>query len=93
MGPWREDPLNHFVSAISPLGIGLCGGGNHSIAAGIVMGEGAVSIATDTYFHITLEGQQAYLDRWRYVGDYRVISPLGHGLIPIPEKVDSLTAF
>lgn len=45
LGPWREDPLNHFVSAISPLGIGLCGGGNHSIAAGIVMGEGAVRVS------------------------------------------------
>jgi len=41
-GAWRED-LNHSVSLLLPMGIGLVGGGNHSIATGLANGEGSVT--------------------------------------------------
>ncbi|WP_176052979.1 DUF6710 family protein [Paraburkholderia caribensis] len=42
MGKWRQDP-NHQVMLWLPWGISFVGGGNHSIAAGIIAGEGEVT--------------------------------------------------
>jgi hypothetical protein len=39
-GDWQEDPSNHFVTVWLPWGIAFANGGNHSIAAGIIGGEG-----------------------------------------------------
>ncbi|WP_186142023.1 DUF6710 family protein [Burkholderia gladioli] len=41
-GAWREDD-NHSVTLWLPWGIGFVYGGNHSIAAGILAGEGTLS--------------------------------------------------
>lgn len=40
-GQWEQDP-NHSVAVLLPWGIACVFGGNHSIAAGIVAGEGEV---------------------------------------------------
>ncbi|WMY08081.1 DUF6710 family protein [Paraburkholderia phenoliruptrix] len=42
MGKWRQDP-NHQVMLWLPWGISFVGGGNHSIAAGIIAGDGEVT--------------------------------------------------
>ncbi|RUL78763.1 DUF6710 family protein [Dyella choica] len=41
-GPWTQD-YNHRVELWLPWGIGFVAGGNHSIAAGILSGEGEIS--------------------------------------------------
>jgi len=38
--PWKQDHQNHYVNLWLPWGIGFVEGGNHSIAAGIMAGEG-----------------------------------------------------
>lgn len=42
LGNWREDSINHNVTIWLPWGIAFVNGGNHSIAAGIVGGEGVL---------------------------------------------------
>jgi hypothetical protein len=42
LGSWKVDRNNHFISVWLPWGIAFVGGGNHSIGAGIVAGEGIV---------------------------------------------------
>lgn len=46
-GPWRADS-NHGISVWLPWRIGFVSGGNHSISAGILVGEGEV-IATEVF--------------------------------------------
>lgn len=46
-GEWRSDS-NHIVSVWLPWRIGFVGGGNHSIAAGILSAEGKIT-ANDVY--------------------------------------------
>lgn len=46
-GPWRQDP-NHRVSVWLPWSIAFVLGGNHSISAGILRGEGVVT-ATEVF--------------------------------------------
>lgn len=41
-GDWKEDPLNHRITLWLPWGIAFVHGGNHSIATGILNGEGTV---------------------------------------------------
>lgn len=41
-GDWSYDASNHFATLVLPFGIALVNGGNHSITAGIVNGEGVV---------------------------------------------------
>ncbi len=41
-GDWQEDVINHSITVWLPWGIAFVYGGNHSIAAGIVGGEGVV---------------------------------------------------
>lgn len=48
-GSWKQDP-NHIVSLWLPWRIGFVGGGNHSIAAGIIAGEGCITPAEVTDF-------------------------------------------
>lgn len=40
--PWRYDPSNHAVELWLPWRIGFVKGGNHSLAAGILAGEGTL---------------------------------------------------
>lgn len=40
--PWRQDEFNHRVEAWEPLHLGFVHGGNHSIATGIIKGEGTL---------------------------------------------------
>lgn len=40
--PWKQDYLNHYVDLWLPWKIGFVRGGNHSITAGILAGEGIV---------------------------------------------------
>jgi hypothetical protein len=42
LGPWRED-ANHFVTLWLPWEIAFVHGGNHSITAGIIEGEGEIT--------------------------------------------------
>lgn len=41
-GDWEQDTTNHFVTVWLPWGIAFVNGGNHSITAGIVGGEGVL---------------------------------------------------
>ncbi|MFZ6689305.1 DUF6710 family protein [Undibacterium sp. SXout11W] len=41
-GRWKQDDMNHLVHVWLPWGIPFVGGGNHSIAAGIIAGEGKI---------------------------------------------------
>jgi len=41
-GRWKQDEVNHLVHLWLPWGISFVGGGNHSIAAGILAGEGKI---------------------------------------------------
>ena len=40
--PWRFDPINHNIALYKPFNVGFVGGGNHSLATGIVKGCGIV---------------------------------------------------
>lgn len=40
--PWRQDTINHYVDLWLPWRIGFVRGGNHSITAGILAGEGTL---------------------------------------------------
>ncbi len=44
-GPWQEDPKNHRIELWLPLGLAWVHGGNHSITAGIALGEGEVRVS------------------------------------------------
>lgn len=58
-GAWRGD-INHRVQLLLPFGVGLVHGGNHSLVAGIVDGEGEViADALDlsvAYEHVVFDG-------------------------------------
>lgn len=41
-GRWKQDKTNHHVEVWLPWGVAFVGGGNHSIAAGIIEGEGKI---------------------------------------------------
>ena len=40
--PWKQDKSNHYVDLWLPWRIGFVRGGNHSITAGILAGEGTL---------------------------------------------------
>lgn len=40
--PWKQDQINHYVDLWLPWRIGFVRGGNHSITAGILAGEGTL---------------------------------------------------
>lgn len=59
-GAWIQDS-NHRVTLVLPFGVGLVSGGNHSIAAGIIDGEGCVTSinaedVTPIYEHVRYDG-------------------------------------
>lgn len=71
-GPWRA-ARNHRVQIVLPIGVGLVYGGNHSLAAGIVNGEGEVinthSIdITPLYSYIRYDGTA-----FRRIGNGQII--------------------
>lgn len=47
-GGWRYIPSNHRVSVLLPWGVAIVEGGNHSIMAGILSGEGEL-VASDVF--------------------------------------------
>ncbi len=63
-GRWQQD-LNHSIELWLPIGIGWVHGGNHSITAGILNGEGEIQpeITYDisrVYKHVTCDGIKYY---------------------------------
>ncbi|MGO4382488.1 DUF6710 family protein [Pseudoduganella sp. RAF53_2] len=42
-GRWKQDEMNHLVSVWLPWGFAFVGGGNHSLAAAILEGDGKVA--------------------------------------------------
>ena len=40
---WKQDPKNHRIMLLLPIGLAFVGGGNHSITAGIIQSEGRIS--------------------------------------------------
>jgi hypothetical protein len=63
-GRWRQDP-NHCVELWLPIGIAWVHGGNHSMTAGILNGEGEIQpeITYDisrVYRHVTCDGIKYY---------------------------------
>jgi hypothetical protein len=47
-GRWKQDDMNHQVDVWLPWGFAFVGGGNHSIAAGIIESEGTL-VATQVH--------------------------------------------
>ncbi len=50
-GAWKQYPKNHSVEYWRPFGIGWVHGGNHSIMAGIIQGEGRIE--TDNVYDLS----------------------------------------
>ncbi|ODP27438.1 hypothetical protein PTI45_03148 [Paenibacillus nuruki] len=42
-GEWEQDSNNHNISVVQPMGVCFVNGGNHSIMAGVVKGEGMIT--------------------------------------------------
>jgi len=64
-GKWQEDKLNHSIVFWLPMGIGWVRGGNHSIANGIVNGEGIIQNydaydISEMYKYIYCDGEYFY---------------------------------
>lgn len=86
-GAWRQQEWNHKIEWWVPIGIGWVEGGNHSISAGIVQGEGIVRVhgvrsIHSVYEHVLCDGtyfRRAY-DREKIC---RVSSPEFAGLFEI----------
>jgi len=76
-GPWTYDALNHWVEVWEPLGIGWVYGGHHSIAVGVLRGEGQLvsryryTIAP-VYAHVVCDGRV-----YRRCFDQEAIAPVG----------------
>ncbi|MGV2880589.1 hypothetical protein D9O29_05170 [Pantoea vagans] len=69
--PWRYDNFNHHVELWLPWRIGFVKGGNHSLAAGILAGEGTllpdrVFDMQDLLRHVSTDGV------WWYAGEKQV---------------------
>jgi len=64
-GIWKEDTLNHSIVFWLPMGIGWVRGGNHSIANGIINGEGIIQNydaydISEMYKYIYCDGEYFY---------------------------------
>lgn len=64
-GPWLQDPTNHRVDLLLPLGVGIVTNGNHSIAAGIAQCAGYVTPdhvydISEVYEHVGCDGRSFY---------------------------------
>lgn len=51
--PWKQDKINHYVELWLPWRIGLVRGGNHSITAGILAGEGTLILIPEHVFDMS----------------------------------------
>jgi hypothetical protein len=76
-GKWKQDNVNHLVHVWLPWGIPFVGGGNHSIAAGILAGEGKI-VPTEVHdmsaiFRIVACDGMDYIDK----RDGNKIAPVG----------------
>lgn len=72
-GPWCQDDGNHSISLLLPWRIGFVSGGNHSITAGILMGEG--ELVANEIFDMTPIFERVHCDgiSYREVGTDRVL--------------------
>ncbi|URZ06505.1 DUF6710 family protein [Clostridium felsineum] len=75
-GKWKQDFQNHFVQLWLPLGIAWVNGGNHSIAEGIVQGEGVIEVneiydISPLYKYVFCDGLY-----YRRIYDNSIISPV-----------------
>lgn len=61
---WRQDN-NHSVQLILPIGLCLVSSGNHSIASGIIQGEG--QIKTDRIYDISKIYEHVFCDGINYI--------------------------
>ena len=76
MGEWTQDFSNHKVTLWLPMGIAWVGGGNHSIAAGIVKATG--KIKPEYIYDISRVYDYVYCDGKNYIrkDDRQIISPV-----------------
>lgn len=65
MGEWKQDFSNHRVTLWLPMGIAWVGGGNHSIAAGIIKATG--KITPDYIYDISKVYDYVYCDGKNYI--------------------------
>jgi hypothetical protein len=74
-GSWRQDH-NHRVELWLPIGVGWVRGGNHSITAGIIQGEG--SIVSEKIYDISELYNYVYSDGEYYyrIEDLGIIAPV-----------------
>lgn len=93
--PWKQDKINHYVDLWLPWRIGFVRGGNHSITAGILAGEGTLIpghvydmsylfalIRTDGV-HWFIEGQKTEaVKSWRSAAVFEI----GHLLVEGPQR-------
>lgn len=73
-GPWKQDFSNHSTELWLPFGITWVNGGNHSIAAGIIQGEGVIK--PDYIFDISQVYEHIFCDGlyYRRISDNSIIS-------------------
>tara|TARA_R110002167_G_scaffold93474_1_gene250459 strand:- start:8339 stop:9241 length:903 start_codon:yes stop_codon:yes gene_type:complete len=68
--PWKQDEYNHYMAYFHPFSIGWIHNGNHSIATGMIKGEGEVTPRyyydmSHIYSRIAFDGV-----KWKYDKDY-----------------------
>ena len=63
-GVWKEDETNHFIELWLPMGIGWVKNGNHSIAVGIIQGEGKIEV--NEVYDISSVYDYVYCDGIKY---------------------------
>lgn len=78
MGEWKQDFLNHDVTLWLPMGIAWVGGGNHSIAAGIIKSTG--KIKPEYIYDIRKVYDYVYCDGKNYIrkDDGKIIAPVNN---------------
>lgn len=81
-GEWKQDHNNHYVEVWIPLGIAWVGGGNHSIAAGIVQGgeltpEYYYDIS-EMYNHIRCDGKNYLRTKTNWLVKDEILGPVAN---------------
>lgn len=91
--PWVYDPINHYVDVLMPWNIGFVGGGNHSIAAGVLACEGelkprTIRDASDVFKFIHTDGNYWFENNkiLEEVRDYRTAAVFEIGRMLISSK-------
>jgi hypothetical protein len=93
-GRWQQD-LNHCIELWLPIGIGWVHGGNHSITAGILNGEGEIQpeITYDisrVYKHVICDGVKYYRKYGKAIGvvpDFEMAAVFEIGRLIMKHKV------